>query len=95
MLFVNRERELVLLEKEHKKALEGQGRVVVIEGPAGMGKTALLEEFLKRSNEKGRIARGRESSQFHPYSLIEEALGGETSVKRLSEEYTKRRFEEA
>ncbi len=82
-------------EKEHKKALEGQGRVVVIEGPAGMGKTALLEEFLKRSNEKGRIARGRESSQFHPYSLIEEALGGETSVKRLSEEYTKRRFEEA
>ncbi len=94
MVFVNRERELALLEKEQKKASAGNGRVVVIEGSAGMGKTALVEEFIKRVNVEAKIARAREWSQFHPYSLIEDVLGRETSVKRLSEEYSKMRIEE-
>jgi DNA-binding SARP family transcriptional activator len=41
--FVARERELARLEQSLARALAGQGRVVLVAGEAGTGKTALLE----------------------------------------------------
>ena len=46
--FVGREEELQFLLGEYDQMLHAQYRSVWIEAPAGMGKTTLVEEFLKR-----------------------------------------------
>jgi class 3 adenylate cyclase/tetratricopeptide (TPR) repeat protein len=43
--FVNRERELGILLRTHRKMLEGCFQLVVLEGEAGVGKTRLLNAF--------------------------------------------------
>lgn len=43
-LLVEREAELHALDTSIRSALAGQGRVLVLEGPAGIGKTSLLDE---------------------------------------------------
>jgi DNA-binding SARP family transcriptional activator/predicted ATPase len=48
-VFVGRERELAQLEYHLTKALDGHGRVVFVTGDAGSGKTALLQEFVRRA----------------------------------------------
>ena len=45
--FVGRQPELALLRARLSAALAGQPQVVRIEGPAGIGKTALIEHFLR------------------------------------------------
>ena len=45
--FVGRQPELALLRARLAAALGGQPQVVRIEGPAGIGKTALIEHFLR------------------------------------------------
>ena len=47
-LFVARERELAQLNAFLDQALAGQGRVVWVTGEVGAGKTALLQEFVRR-----------------------------------------------
>ena len=44
--FVGRQLELAVLRARLNDALAGQPQIVQIQGPAGIGKTALLEEFL-------------------------------------------------
>lgn len=48
-IFVGRERELALLETHLARALNGQGHVVLVQGEAGLGKTALVQEFARRA----------------------------------------------
>ena len=43
--FVGRDKEMELLKSLYKKALQGEGRVVLITGDAGIGKSRLLNEF--------------------------------------------------
>ena len=50
---VGRERELEELYSFLSSALEGQGKMVLIEGEAGSGKTRLACEFLRQAKEKG------------------------------------------
>jgi DNA-binding SARP family transcriptional activator/predicted ATPase len=50
-VFVARERELAQLDRFLKLALAGQGRVAFVTGEAGGGKTALIQEFTRRSQE--------------------------------------------
>jgi len=50
-IFVARERELAQLDGFLDLALAGQGRVVFVTGEAGSGKTALVQEFLRRAQE--------------------------------------------
>lgn len=57
--FVGRHRELEILEQKLESALAGSGSVVVLTGEAGVGKTRLALEFLKRSSARGaRALRG-------------------------------------
>lgn len=50
-VFVARERELERLADSLKAALLGKGRVLFLTGDAGSGKTALIQEFCRRSLE--------------------------------------------
>lgn len=50
-LFVARERELAQLDQHLQAALSGKGRIVLVTGEAGRGKTALLGEFARRSQQ--------------------------------------------
>jgi DNA-binding winged helix-turn-helix (wHTH) protein len=52
-LFVGRERELEVLRAAREGALDGAGRVVLIQGEAGVGKTALVERFADESQASG------------------------------------------
>jgi WD40 repeat protein/DNA-binding SARP family transcriptional activator/predicted ATPase len=51
-LFVGREDELAHLEHFLARARAGQGQVVFISGEAGSGKTALLQAFVRRSQQR-------------------------------------------
>lgn len=56
-LFISREAELRQLSALFQGLLNGQGRVVFVSGPAGVGKTTLLQEALRRLAETdGRTA---------------------------------------
>ncbi len=48
-VFVARESELDMLERALELALAGNGRVIIVKGDAGRGKTTLLQEFGKRA----------------------------------------------
>jgi DNA-binding SARP family transcriptional activator/tetratricopeptide (TPR) repeat protein len=50
--FVARERELAQLDSFLDLALEGQGQVVFVSGEAGSGKTALVQAFARRVQDK-------------------------------------------
>ena len=48
--FVNRDSELLHLDQRWQQAISGHGKVVLVQGEPGVGKTALVEEFLRRAN---------------------------------------------
>jgi DNA-binding SARP family transcriptional activator/predicted ATPase len=50
-VFVARERELAQLARYLEGILAAEGRVVFVTGEAGSGKTALVQEFLRRAQE--------------------------------------------
>ncbi|NUW32059.1 AAA family ATPase [Nonomuraea sp. SMC257] len=50
-VFVGRAAELALLRAELRAAVEGRARVVAVEGPEGIGKTALLHQALAECAE--------------------------------------------
>jgi predicted ATPase len=59
---VGRDQELDALQHEFERAQRGQGRLVVVSAEAGMGKTTLVDAFLKQLDERGepvRAGRGR------------------------------------
>jgi serine/threonine protein kinase/tetratricopeptide (TPR) repeat protein len=59
---VGRESELEKLFAEFGRATRGQGRLVVVSAEAGLGKTTLVETFLRQLEESGepvRVGRGR------------------------------------
>jgi DNA-binding CsgD family transcriptional regulator len=49
--FVGRDSELARLAEQHSLAREGAGRVVLIGGEAGIGKTALVRRFLAQGDD--------------------------------------------
>ena len=51
--YVGRGREFRHLMQRLRAARQGQGQVVVISGPAGIGKTRLAEEFASRAHHRG------------------------------------------
>jgi len=48
-IFVGREAELTALDRYLGKAMQGHAQVVFVSGEAGSGKSALLQEFVRRS----------------------------------------------
>jgi len=74
--FVGRQPELALLRARLAAALAGQPQVVRIEGPAGIGKTALIEHFL---HEPGVLpapvvvrASGEDTESLLVYGVVEQ-----------------------
>jgi DNA-binding SARP family transcriptional activator len=51
-VFVARERELAQLSRHLEAALAGQGKVVLVTGGPGRGKTALMREFARRAMDR-------------------------------------------
>jgi len=50
---LERERELASLDALIACAADGDGRVALVEGPAGIGKTRLMAETRRRADEAG------------------------------------------
>ncbi|HEX3830545.1 MAG TPA: AAA family ATPase, partial [Solirubrobacteraceae bacterium] len=70
---LDRERELQTLDAALEATRAGRGGIVVLEGPAGAGKTALVALTGQRASSAGlRVlaARGGELEQDHPFGLI-------------------------
>jgi len=75
--FLGREAETATLAGHWQAAVEGTGRLVLIAGEAGIGKTRLAEEVAGRAAAQGaRVLRGRayEVEQDLPFQPVREAL---------------------
>ena len=74
-VFVGRLQELSALEEELQHVREGRPRVVLVEGAAGIGKTALIERFLARVDDVTVLrASGDESERDLPFGVLEQLL---------------------
>src|SRR5215218_2157059 len=70
---LERERELAVLERRLADAAAGRGGLVVVEGPAGIGKTALLAAARMLAHERGVTvlsARGAPLEQNFSYGVV-------------------------
>lgn len=75
--FVGREAELAALAGDLARAVGGQPRLVLIEGPAGMGKTALVQRFLAEvGHARIMSASGDEGETNLPYGVVEQLVQG-------------------
>ncbi|NKZ06492.1 helix-turn-helix transcriptional regulator [Actinomadura latina] len=69
--FVGRERELARLRAGLERVRAGDSRLVSIDGPAGMGKTALIRRFLARAEDVLVLcASGEDSESLLPYGIV-------------------------
>ncbi len=76
-VFIDRERELTILKDLLTRMRNKKGQVIVIDGEHGIGKTRLIEEFMKfAETEKVQVRIGScKSTESHsPYQPITEAL---------------------
>ncbi|MBI5310902.1 MAG: AAA family ATPase [Actinobacteria bacterium] len=81
-----REVELAALETAIVDAKAGESRVVLIEGPAGIGKTRLLQEARKRAAQAGfkvLTARGNEFEREFPFGVVRQIFEPEFQAGRL------------
>jgi DNA-binding CsgD family transcriptional regulator len=88
-VLLERESELEQIERVVGDACAGRGRVVLIEGPAGIGKTRLLEAVRARARERGATvlsARASELDRDFPFGvlrqLFEPLLAGADGARR-------------
>ncbi|TYC16110.1 AAA family ATPase [Actinomadura syzygii] len=79
-MFVGRERELAFLRERLAEALDGEGGVVLVEGEAGAGKTALVHALVREARADGvRTAwggclEGDGASPYRPWAQLSRAL---------------------
>ncbi len=68
---VDRDRELASISDAVRSAIDGDGRVVLIEGPAGIGKTRLLREVRARAGSATVLAaRGSQLEREYGFGVI-------------------------
>ncbi|HUS69335.1 MAG TPA: ABC transporter substrate-binding protein [Anaerolineae bacterium] len=75
---VGREQGMAFLDRCWREAEAGRGRLVLVSGEAGLGKTRLVEEFAQHARWQGaRVLWGRcyEFERVLPYQPVAEALG--------------------
>jgi DNA-binding CsgD family transcriptional regulator/tetratricopeptide (TPR) repeat protein len=79
---LEREEFLDALERAHEDARAGSGRVVLLSGEAGVGKTALVQRFCDERSPRVRILSGSCEALFTPHPLgplldVADSTGGE------------------
>ena len=91
--FVGRTHELAVLEGELEQVHAGHGRLVLLEGASGGGKSRLLEELARRAEERGTwVLRGQGVDQgaLRPFQVldgvVDELKGGDRSDGGLAAE---------
>lgn len=87
-VLIGREAELGKLLAAWDKACAGKGNLILIQGADGIGKSALMEEFLTRASRIGPIlqlqGRERSSDALLPYASIAQALRGALNAPGLA-----------
>jgi DNA-binding NarL/FixJ family response regulator len=89
-VLAGRDGELATLRRWLAEALAGRGRLVVLTGPPGIGKTRLAEELAdgaRRSGQRvlrGRAVEDRGAPPMWPWRRILQAVGGEQEQFRLA-----------
>jgi DNA-binding CsgD family transcriptional regulator len=74
-VLVGRERELGLLHEELERARSGDPRVVLVEGEAGIGKTALIRRFVDDLGDYRVLhASGDLSEQQVPFAVVDQLM---------------------
>ncbi len=74
---IDRETELALLQSALEGAAAGTGRIALIQGPAGIGKTALMGELRSRAQDRGFAvlsARASELDRSFGYGIIHQLI---------------------
>lgn len=69
MELLEREADLEALETARREVIAGQGRIALISGEAGIGKTSLVDRFLATSGHAMRILKGNCDALFTPSPL--------------------------
>jgi predicted ATPase len=83
---LGRDVELGMLREAREELIAGRGRLVLIPGEAGAGKSRLAEEFLRESQRysltviKGDCAQMHQAIPFHPFKTILTQLQSYTEV---------------
>ncbi len=82
---LERDRELATLDRLLEQAAEGRGRVVLIEGPAGIGKSRLLSELRERAGRRMTVltARCGELERDFSFGAVRQLLEPVASRERL------------
>jgi DNA-binding CsgD family transcriptional regulator len=85
---VEREREVGALDSLLAAATAGEGRVALIEGPAGIGKSRLLALARRRGEAAGTLAFAARSSELErefPYGVVRQLFEGELADAAVRE----------
>jgi DNA-binding CsgD family transcriptional regulator len=76
-VFVGRDAELEILRAKLEHVRAGSPQVVLIEGPAGIGKTALVDRFLKSQEDLHLLrANGEPWEALIPYGVVDQLTRG-------------------
>jgi DNA-binding SARP family transcriptional activator len=84
---IGRSKEWKTLEHCWRDVTRGQGRIVLLEGEAGVGKSRLADEFVRHAVAQGAIAlrgRGYDATAAIPYAPVVEALRGALAAPGLA-----------
>ena len=81
--FVGRDPELAAITADVDEACRGRGRLVIIEGDAGIGKTRLIEESLELHPGIARRAAAEELGGKRPFGVVVDALGIDLREARI------------
>ena len=76
---VDRDREVQVMAGALADALDGQGRLLLIHGPAGIGKSRLLQEVRRTATEKGALvltARGSQLERDFGFGAVRQLFEG-------------------
>jgi DNA-binding SARP family transcriptional activator len=83
--FVGRKQEISTLEQAYQEAKSGSGRLVLITGEAGIGKTRLLQEYMFLHPESSSLHSAcYELESMVPYAPLRQALGTSHLLKDIT-----------
>lgn len=88
---LERERELSLLDQALNEAQRGNGRLVIVRGPAGIGKTALLASCRDLGNDSGMRVLGARAETIErnlPFGVARQLLRRLAEERAAAEELT-------